>query len=710
MGDRIVIREKILKEFSSWDLEKQKSELEKYKALDGYSPLNDKDYELMEMVIDDPNKESSIECDNGVCNFVSEGEDIDDLFETNLILMENENDFRKKIIDMLKNQKVINYYKSFGDMSHSLSLYKAAIKQISNDKFISKFKSYLDLIPTAKEIKSVAGFNKWEKNIYNSDTSKIKNLDSKAFLNIDINSDDKLKINHENIQIKDVTTYKTLAVLLILDLLNGLSASERGSYVSAMKTTLKQIDSEKDAIQISVETDEEKEKDLADIDTLLTDMENMHSNVSMDTVITGDAETIDINDKDFVSYLSSNGIEFRPTDLDGTTFDDKMKKRIIHKYELDEIITDEIDVITAKRVSILEKVTGKTIDSKLLKEIPKFPSDSKITLPMPKEIPSLLNEAFKALSTLNKDWAIKLIKYEKAGEGKGEKFIEFVFPYATSGGQESYDIKIGPQKYEVKTYNADPDNKTITETIRLGQEGNIFKSDKFNRLFTFISDLSKIFDEKNTNYDAVTKMLSDAIDEERFQKISSILHAKSNRGTTLVDQIKKGEFSYDHMDKTSQILDLLNIGFKRVKNNNFYYLKIFLNQEDYNLSISPRKPKKIETLKNVDSGSDISFNVTGKISKAADEDVKNAILRILANGDIFTTTNYLETMIDEGITKINEEFNKHPMIIIVDHDKAGSRRDLAAVGIFNKFRFTNISQNGFKVIPEEYKKTNQKKK
>lgn len=70
----MVIRERVLKEFSSWDLDRQKSELEKYKLMDDFSPLTENDYELMDMIMDDPDKNKSIDCNGGVCEIVSEEE------------------------------------------------------------------------------------------------------------------------------------------------------------------------------------------------------------------------------------------------------------------------------------------------------------------------------------------------------------------------------------------------------------------------------------------------------------------------------------------------------------------------------------------------------------------------------------------------------------------------------------------------------------
>lgn len=228
----------------------------------------------------------------------------------------------------------------------------------------------------------------------------------------------------------------------------------------------------------------------------------------------------------------------------------------------------------------------------------------------------------------------------------------------------------------------------------------------------FLTDLSKIFTDDpatTNNYSTVKEMLNDAITEDSYKQIVQLLHAKTQKGNTIIDQIKKGEFSYTNIEKTSTILDILNIGFKSIKENNFYYLKIYLNDENYNLSVEPVKPSTVKGLTGVDDGSQITFAVKSKITKASEQDVKNSILRILANSDIFTTKNYLHTMIDDGMTRINDEFKLHPMIIISDHLRGGNT-NIAAVGVFNKFKFNDVTQSGFKVIPEDYSITKSSKK
>ena len=63
-----MIKENVLKEFPSWSAEKQIAEYQAYKSMGDYSPFSEIDYQLMEMVMNNPNAE--IECENGVCSII----------------------------------------------------------------------------------------------------------------------------------------------------------------------------------------------------------------------------------------------------------------------------------------------------------------------------------------------------------------------------------------------------------------------------------------------------------------------------------------------------------------------------------------------------------------------------------------------------------------------------------------------------------------
>jgi hypothetical protein len=90
-----MIKEVVLRDFPNWDSEKQLSEYQAYKAMGDYSPFNEADYQLMEMVMNNPNAEVSVECEGGVCEIVS-----DERLEVNEELSEEEK-LEENIVDAM---------------------------------------------------------------------------------------------------------------------------------------------------------------------------------------------------------------------------------------------------------------------------------------------------------------------------------------------------------------------------------------------------------------------------------------------------------------------------------------------------------------------------------------------------------------------------------------------------------------------------------
>lgn len=67
-----MIKEVVLRDFPNWTPEKQLSEFQAYKKLGGFSPFSEADYALMEMVMNNPNAEISVQCEDGVCGIVKD--------------------------------------------------------------------------------------------------------------------------------------------------------------------------------------------------------------------------------------------------------------------------------------------------------------------------------------------------------------------------------------------------------------------------------------------------------------------------------------------------------------------------------------------------------------------------------------------------------------------------------------------------------------
>ena len=65
-----MIKEVVLRDFPSWDSEKQLKEYQAYKALGDYSPFSEEDYKLMEVIMNNHNAEIEVECENGICKLI----------------------------------------------------------------------------------------------------------------------------------------------------------------------------------------------------------------------------------------------------------------------------------------------------------------------------------------------------------------------------------------------------------------------------------------------------------------------------------------------------------------------------------------------------------------------------------------------------------------------------------------------------------------
>ncbi len=108
-----MIKETVLKNFPTWTPEKQLSEYQGYKTLGEYSPFNESDYALMEMIMNNPNIEATIACDNGVCSLINET--IDALTTNTLTILENE------VVNCMNNLEIaVNNLRTY-EQSHKLS-------------------------------------------------------------------------------------------------------------------------------------------------------------------------------------------------------------------------------------------------------------------------------------------------------------------------------------------------------------------------------------------------------------------------------------------------------------------------------------------------------------------------------------------------------------------------------------------------------------
>jgi hypothetical protein len=72
-----MIKEKILNDFTKWDLEKQKEELKKLKNVKEYIGLTESDLELLHMIIENKMVNVNIKCDDEKCYIINEDESVE---------------------------------------------------------------------------------------------------------------------------------------------------------------------------------------------------------------------------------------------------------------------------------------------------------------------------------------------------------------------------------------------------------------------------------------------------------------------------------------------------------------------------------------------------------------------------------------------------------------------------------------------------------
>jgi len=803
------LKEQILESFSNWDSEKQISEYQGYKEMGDYSPFDEADYQLMEMVIQNPNAEVSVECYDGVCEIVSalvkENEEIEE-YELLMEFIQNSDDNKSLITifsDLLSNQTV---RKNINDDKHKntiIRVYRAILPLLNDNKKKEKiedsFKTILSKIP------NFTRFKNWESVISINLKPFLKILRANDLL---IGDDDTVVFNFDKITPSLAARHDKLTALLLLGLTNYLPDSKKKDFYEDFIEILSIPNGEGDEIedknfnqQIKLDDIESNDDEL---DSINNDLEQMMQNLEIDTIAVDDLNITSHNEnkvktnkkrikKSFEEYYNAHvkkrgtdDLVFEPTRLEknmresyvsnltetskndqiqlekflakiekNNEFPEKVTKNealaifqhidtknevIFSKDESAALLTEKYksfiedkgiqaiktkikkakkkfknneekaysfldkdpdSFIAAKLSTILNEVGIKVDEADVLEFYKGFKSkNSEINNinPGPGEIKTVLNITLEYMNELGTPWskyAKTLLTHKSSAEGKGEKFVEFALPYSVSGGQNSYDLKIGPMAYEIKTYTIE--NNKITP-IRLGQEGNVFKVEKFARLFIFLSDLSKIFNNDTKNYKLLTTLFSNSMTKKNFTMLSNMLNNKSTARSnySLIEQLRKGEFSNNHMILFQKVIKLLEKSLLGVKQNNFYFMKIFLKDKNLDLAIAPLDTTNKKLSSDISSGEKITFETKEVFSKTDQEDMVSTILRILANKEIFED-GYLNKIVEEAMIGINKEFKVHPMIILNDFTKGNPAS--ACGGIHTEFYFYKITQNKFKIVP-----------
>lgn len=737
-----MIKEIVLRDFPNWTPEKQLSEYQGYKAMGEYSPFSDADYTLMEMVMNNPNAEIEVVCEDGVCQLVKDLISENEAIESEEL---NESEF-KEIIELLIFEEILNENEdNIGQ--ESINKLKVFIETLFLEP---KFKQTI-MAGKSQYIKIFASIFKklrsnpsYRKN-FTTFLTKISYRGFKSVVPKTVTSDewrDLVDVEKFDFSLDKMITLrhplKDAYWIIDLILTSSLTAGLKVEYIKSLKQLISlDPDEKKDNNVISSNTkeDEHVEKDFdstykeddSEILTMLKDMANSHDELVNPITNNSEAISLDQSYEDYfinamkkknASLGNEGDEEFKIESFVSSVMEEHpewaAKAEVENMTATDFLSSDKVnDLILEKRINLMSKVSSK-FTTEQIKEVHDWIENSfsknDLQKPSPAKISDILNTIYS--TSPNKELIHSLLVHGDTAEGRGEKLIEFVFHYAISGGGESFDIKIGVQKYEVKTYieMGEGDNKKLSGSIRLGQEGNLFKSDKFTRFFIFMTDLSYVF--KDGNEDVVKSMLGETISSETFDQISNILDSN------IIEQLKKGEFSASNIIKANKILNLLKLSFMKMKDNEFFYMKVYIKNKNMNFVISKASPDPRK--KDISNEAEVKFVASIQVSDDTDREIKAALMRILGNTDLIHSDGYISEMAVEAMEEINNAFEtKHPMILLNDLKGAnktkpgkdngvkvdaypGANKTKACLGVFNKFKMGDITQRGFKVYPVDY--------
>ncbi|NCD07477.1 MAG: hypothetical protein EOL97_15315 [Spirochaetia bacterium] len=319
-------------------------------------------------------------------------------------------------------------------------------------------------------------------------------------------------------------------------------------------------------------------------------------------------------------------------------------------------------------------------------------------------IPGAINNAWKKLKSINKDIALMLLQYEKAGYGRTELFLNFAFDdIDISGGGESFDVKAGSNKYEVKSYEK-------LDDIRLGNEGNVTSFPDYNVMFSMYNTINKIISFNDDQMNAFLQMLN-SIDEKKQYTIEEIKKqilpsktAKDKEIKMLPECLREGSVSGGNLkllDKPLRYFGEIVMKLHKVK---FDYMKIVSKDTLYPIiSIDDKDMNNIKV------------QVSGKITKEEEIEVINVIHELFmlmksiglidSSGNFDNKKSYTTEMLENMNKQVNELFSNHPMLVIKSFKSSKENKtpivitDDICFGVFRKFEINRITQGKVKVVP-----------
>ena len=662
-----MIKEKVLKEFASWDHEVQLREFQGYKSLGTFSPFDETDYTLMEMVMKNPNAE--IECENGICNVI------------NSLDESKKSDHDKQNVKIFLGILFDGASLPESKQSKLTHLRKVVVGMIDNMKNQDSGDDiYFDIIPDVMNNEKLKGLLE-DKDL--SLTTKLK-VDNHSQLSKLISGE--IDDIEKSITVNQLLKYPIYRLMLYLSYKKNINHQyifgptftkliEQNKKIENMvKSDIKRLKAAIKKFKATLEstkgglTDEEEKILVSNLNTIENEEVHDYKKAAKDTnekIITSPPGTkIDIND---------------------TPYDTKRAKMLkAMKYNFDQL-------------EAFEKTIGKAI----LTTVPSMIDE--------------INNRWKHLKSYDKVLAGKLFNLKFSGEGKGERLLQFLFPEVkVNGGGKSFDLTLKSGGIEVKAY------KTVHGAplpIKLGGEGKATRSELFNELQVILQKLGNVFSSENNRNSEILKSMTDSVDKsdrEIFDKlihsITDGLHEHVNHGVmgvkessrTFKEMFQTGEFTKVAIKAIGPLLDDINTLLSILDNNDYFYLKILTKDAKILKVINPQEIYK---------GPHYKFEAIETGYTANDEkDVIDDITSILSNSKFSRDPrNYFNNMIEQIETQINTAFKMHPMLLLNetnDYDLGGRSNgieelDEIAMGIYSEFELVSITRGNGAIIPKK---------
>ena len=698
-----MIRELVLKDFPTWSTEKQISEYQAYKAMGDFSPFTESDYKIMEMVIENPNLEIDVECENGICSInlndkpIEENERLDEAitnrewFESISVLFdvlfdETDDDSDNKNDDKIgSTPKLASYLKSI------LSKIKLPSDENKEDLL------YSPEVET-KEIKQEIY------NILNGKTNRIKVDKDMLYLK-------KLLGISSSIAVEEILKYPIIKILIyglkvsnvekvIDNVYKNKEDYEKVIKIRKIKSLIDSIKKNVKSLKIRIKNPDEEQVRKSQLNKFKEILKQKEKTLS----------TLKPGTKEYSLLQSEIKIQQQQIKDFDSVYDELLLKSNKESNTKKNKLDDNVSKFQSDVKEIIKSIFEDSFDNFL-----KFKNEIKIenfefNSKQIKLLNSILDGTHNAYKILKnkkekddlKEKMVKLYMTDGKGFGKGELFVSALIDgVSNQGGSKNFDILVdGRKKFELKAY--DIKNESLDSGgIRLGKDGKIQGFNEFYELMDLISNIEDLFSTKQGNmgiFEIFNEMASTTNTKE-IKELTNLLNDKpdDSNSKTILEILRSGEVTPKSFIKINKVIRLTASILQSISENNFHYAKLFGKTKNEIYAIKERKDKSSN---NNDSTLKIELlvrKVDPKIEQKTIETI-DKLLRL----NFINDENYLINIINNIMKKINEKMKDCPMILL-------STTKAEFYGKYTEFVFVKITQGTVRIAPIDLAPSSAKK-